>query len=300
MSNKDIGIKIKRLREANGLTQAKLATELGYKSNAVISKLENGESELTASQIKKITTYFNITTDFLLTGKEIAKIDNKSLQVTKTVKVKKSLSFFKRNDFIMIAIAFIMIIFAMIFKNDLRNYTLVVLMIYNLILLIYLIINKVFRSRANTDVINIPLKKNITYYSSLDDQMIKKYKKNSMVSGLVVIFTNIIFYGIIINTITEALDVMPYTLVISLLLIVIFKSVTFVLSSKFLEVDMTFLLTVILIIELMLTTLYLLYLNMYDILAPQLILTSTLNLLVFLVVITINDMFLKKYNYKIE
>lgn len=301
MNNKDIGNRIKKLREANNLTQAKLAKDIGYRSNAVISKLENGESELTASQIKKITDYFKISSDYLLKGvsnKEESK--EKSLQVTKSVKAKKKLSFIQNKDYVFFALILIVTIIIAISNDEFRKNTIVVFMIINISFFIYLIINKVLRFEKNTININIPLNKEIKYHTTYNSDVRKKYKKNIVISGIVMILTNILFYGIIITTISEQFSITPTFLVIALFLIVTFKSIIFIISRKLVELDITFMLLVVLAIELVITNYYLLYLDLNDVLTSELVLVAGFNYLVFLVIIMTIDIYLGKYNYKIE
>jgi transcriptional regulator with XRE-family HTH domain len=53
------GIKIKRLREFNGMTQKKLGQLLGF-SEAHISLIESGKRNIGNSELKKISEIFNV------------------------------------------------------------------------------------------------------------------------------------------------------------------------------------------------------------------------------------------------
>lgn len=57
--------RLKTLREARGINQQRLATELNV-SQAMISKYELGLSEPDISTIKRIAEYFKVSTDYLL------------------------------------------------------------------------------------------------------------------------------------------------------------------------------------------------------------------------------------------
>ncbi len=60
-----VGEVIKELREENNISQKTLAKAIGV-GQATISEWENGIYEPTASAIRAIAKFFNITTDFLL------------------------------------------------------------------------------------------------------------------------------------------------------------------------------------------------------------------------------------------
>lgn len=57
--------RLRLLREEKRITQIKLAMELGI-SQQRISRIENGESEVTESLLKKIAIYFDVSIDYLL------------------------------------------------------------------------------------------------------------------------------------------------------------------------------------------------------------------------------------------
>lgn len=56
---------IKKLREREGLTQQKLADELGV-SRSSLSQIENGERRITINELIKLSKIFNTTSDILL------------------------------------------------------------------------------------------------------------------------------------------------------------------------------------------------------------------------------------------
>ena len=62
---KAIGMKIKRIREQLGLSQEKLAKNLGI-SRVAISQVESGERKINAEEIAKLSKMFNMTSDVLL------------------------------------------------------------------------------------------------------------------------------------------------------------------------------------------------------------------------------------------
>ncbi|MBQ8293455.1 MAG: helix-turn-helix transcriptional regulator [Bacilli bacterium] len=74
------GETLKRLRQRKNISQDELAKELNVKQY-VISSWEIGRSEPNIEQIKFLSTYFNIPTDYLL-GKDIIIVnDDKEFQI---------------------------------------------------------------------------------------------------------------------------------------------------------------------------------------------------------------------------
>jgi len=61
----NIGIKIKKIRTENGITQTELAKVLGV-GKTTISNYETGYSTPDASILKRLSDYFNVSTDFFL------------------------------------------------------------------------------------------------------------------------------------------------------------------------------------------------------------------------------------------
>ena len=60
-----LGEKIRNLREEKGLTQPELAKLVGV-SNGTVSFWENGVNEPKASYVRKLSTVFEVTSDYLL------------------------------------------------------------------------------------------------------------------------------------------------------------------------------------------------------------------------------------------
>lgn len=64
----NVGERIKVLRKQLGLTQSELAQKLGLEC-AAISKYETNRVPLTQESLLKLAEIFNVTTDYILTGK---------------------------------------------------------------------------------------------------------------------------------------------------------------------------------------------------------------------------------------
>lgn len=76
--NKIIGQKIQNYRKVNNLNQDDLAKMINIK-RPTLSKIESGERKLTASELKDIAEFFNISTDELLGVKKEPEIQISSL-----------------------------------------------------------------------------------------------------------------------------------------------------------------------------------------------------------------------------
>lgn len=63
-----IGATLSELRKEQGYSQSELAQKLGY-TQRVISALEREETNPTVQQIERLTTFFNVSSDYLLFGK---------------------------------------------------------------------------------------------------------------------------------------------------------------------------------------------------------------------------------------
>jgi len=95
--NKNLGIRIKELRDKIGLSQAKLAGLLGL-NRASLSQIENGERKLTAEEINKLAKIFNISCDVLLELKrDVQVVLEKKAKYTATPKVSIRISVPQRN-----------------------------------------------------------------------------------------------------------------------------------------------------------------------------------------------------------
>ena len=62
----NISIKIKKLREQEGLSQLELSEKLGYKSQGTVGMYETGKRVPDGETISKIASIFGVTTDYLL------------------------------------------------------------------------------------------------------------------------------------------------------------------------------------------------------------------------------------------
>lgn len=63
--------RIKELRLAQGMSQYDLAKKVGYVGRSAISKVENGERDISQSMIEKYASALGVTPTYLLYGDEI-------------------------------------------------------------------------------------------------------------------------------------------------------------------------------------------------------------------------------------
>lgn len=100
----NIGIRIKQLRKANNLNQTELAEKLNL-SASVISYIEAGKSTPTIEAATKMAEIFNVSLDYLVTGKEgTSEINEEEREVLEIMRrdmdfseaVKKAASFKKK------------------------------------------------------------------------------------------------------------------------------------------------------------------------------------------------------------
>ncbi len=63
-----LGLKLRRLRESAGLSQAELAPHIGLRasSKGYISEIESGKKVPPAETVLRIAQFFSVTTDYLL------------------------------------------------------------------------------------------------------------------------------------------------------------------------------------------------------------------------------------------
>lgn len=64
------GERIKKIRELRGMKQIDLATQLGYTTERQLQRIEAGNSTCSMDKIFELSQILNISTDYLLFGKE--------------------------------------------------------------------------------------------------------------------------------------------------------------------------------------------------------------------------------------
>ena len=90
----NVGERIKMLRKKLGLTQSELAQKLGLEW-AAISKYETNRVPLTQDSLLRLAEVFNVTTDYILTGKHTI---NEPIEIAASMKDKADLSRMSEKD----------------------------------------------------------------------------------------------------------------------------------------------------------------------------------------------------------
>ena len=76
--------RIKQLRKKRGITQQRLASELGI-TQQMLSKYEKDVSLIKIDVLKRIAVYFNVTTDYLLGISDVKRDLQKQLKMNETL-----------------------------------------------------------------------------------------------------------------------------------------------------------------------------------------------------------------------
>ncbi len=66
LTDKEIGERIKKVRKRNGYTQEELSEKLLIGDRIKISRIENGKQSMTANELIKFCSFFNISLDVLI------------------------------------------------------------------------------------------------------------------------------------------------------------------------------------------------------------------------------------------
>lgn len=72
----EFGARLKDLRTTRGLTQEKLAEELGISWDH-LCRVERGNRSCSIDLIIEIAVYFGVSTDYLLLGKRVNQVENR-------------------------------------------------------------------------------------------------------------------------------------------------------------------------------------------------------------------------------
>lgn len=74
MDNKTLGARLKRIRTAYGLSQADMATKLGFgvSGSPIVSKIESGSRKLSAQELHKWCSACDVSTEDVLSGRPLS------------------------------------------------------------------------------------------------------------------------------------------------------------------------------------------------------------------------------------
>lgn len=71
LTDKKIGERLKRIRNRNGYTQEELSEKLLIGDRIKISRIENGKQSMTANELIKFCSFFNISLDVLINNDKL-------------------------------------------------------------------------------------------------------------------------------------------------------------------------------------------------------------------------------------
>lgn len=71
LTDKEIGERLKRIRNRNGYTQEELSEKLLIGDRIKISRIENGKQSMTANELIKSCSFFNISLDVLINDEKL-------------------------------------------------------------------------------------------------------------------------------------------------------------------------------------------------------------------------------------
>lgn len=71
LTDKEIGERLKRIRNRNGYTQEELSEKLLIGDRIKISRIENGKQSMTANELIKFCSFFNISLDVLINDEKL-------------------------------------------------------------------------------------------------------------------------------------------------------------------------------------------------------------------------------------
>ena len=89
-----VGERIKKIRELRGMKQIDLALQLGYTTERQLQRIEAGGSACNNDKIMELSQILNVSTDYLLFGKEFGiPIDNNEMVTYLSGKTQQEQSF---------------------------------------------------------------------------------------------------------------------------------------------------------------------------------------------------------------
>lgn len=71
LTDKEIGERLKRIRNRNGYTQEELSEKLLIGDRIKISRIENGKQSMTVNELVKFCSFFNISLDVLINDEKL-------------------------------------------------------------------------------------------------------------------------------------------------------------------------------------------------------------------------------------
>ena len=205
MYEKDIGRKIKELRNKQGISQEALASVLDKSGNSSISKIENGTQTINASELKKIAVALKTTPNEILGFRSLTESPIYYKSVTnKQIKLKGFKSSTTRFEWIVFFILIISPLIVAFIKAEISY-----IFLFDLAVVISVVLIKVFLSyfmNQNKNSLNIQtdVNNNIAYVHKWKQSQLTEYRGSIIFTssfGAVLSFLYIVAFSNSIDTI---------------------------------------------------------------------------------------------------
>lgn len=296
-----VGQRVVKLREKNNMSVTRLAILMGHDNRDIVKGIEDGSLTPTDLQMEILAQIFKVTRSFIKNGGEIEK-ETVEVEIPHiNVEVKKSFKLVTKIDFIVLAIMATLFTLVPIMKaDDTRQYLYISLMFLNIILLIYYAFIYSIRSNHNKEIISIPVNRKVVYVSSLDNNMLKKFRRDKLTLGILMVVLNVFYYGILFVTLDKHNNILSYIVLAAMIMFIAIKIVITVLNYRNIEKTNLKLIVIVHVIELILGTIFLATLSALKELSIELGIFGGFNLFVSYLLIIALQFILNKYTYKVE
>lgn len=301
--NKEIGQRIKKLRENKNLTQNELANLLGYSNNSVISKIENGDIEISIHITEQLKGIFNVSTDYLYFGTNDVNTKSNSETITKSINVITNFNRINLIHVIYLLTMFLLLVLTIFLKNKTQQGF---LLFNSLVAISFIVVNIITKKNDLTKHVvtyHMPEDKKVVYKNSLTDTITKRYKKDKILIFILMIILDIFFYGIILTQINsyEESILLPAILIVTVLALIITKIIYMIIPIRGEIVNYSKNLFIVLSLQIVLTCLSLLMLTIINIEGfKEVLIFGVFNLIVFIFAILANNYIMSKYYFAIE
>ena len=205
MYEKDIGRKIKELRNKQGISQEALASVLDKSGNSSISKIENGTQTINASELKKIAVALKTTPNEILGFRSLTESPIYYKSVTnKQIKLKGFKSSTTRFEWIVFFILIISPLIVAFIKAEISYIFLFVLAVVISVVLIKVFLSYFMNQNKNSLNIQTDVNNNIAYVHKWKQSQLTEYRGSIIFTssfGAVLSFLYIVAFSNSIDTI---------------------------------------------------------------------------------------------------
>jgi transcriptional regulator with XRE-family HTH domain len=205
MYEKDIGRKIKELRNKQGISQEELAKFLDKSGNSTVSKIESGTQSITASELKKLAVALKSTPNEILGFRSLTESPIYYKSVTnKQIKLKEFKSSTTRFEWIAFFILMISPIIVPFIKAKMGYIFLFILAVVILVVLIKVFLSYFMNQNKNSLNIQTDVNNNIVYVHKWKQSQLTEYRRSIIFAssfGTALSFLYIVAFSNSIDTI---------------------------------------------------------------------------------------------------